>query len=277
MSTIREQEEKLFAEWIDHEQQWSGLDKEQLDNRFCWDGLHFTGKPERYDNGNNVWWTMKGDGKQEELWSKAFIKPIFLCKDHNGYDEAVDTRKETGYSGDHFYHQFYKKYLILLYALTNYNPSTNIFPSFEESSNIDNYWQGKNGFFHAPVVRINLKKLSGGSSCSDMELEEAIVNDKEFIDRQRKIYKGANVFVCCHGGQNWNPIWDLLKWKDDGYGWFPDLEQYDKENDSFWYSKKEKVVVLCTPHMSKICKPELFYRPIPVFMQFMANHVDFFD
>ena len=280
MSSIKEQEESLFAEWIKHEEwihreDWTGMEDYTVEEVFCPDGLHFTGKPEINTNGDKVWWSMKRDGKQEELWRKAFIKPVFLCKDHNGY-EAVDVREETGYSGEKFYSPFYKNYLVLLYGLANYNQKTNEFPSFEEASNIDNFWNGEKGFFHTPVVRINLKKISGGNKCSDRVLEKYIIHDKSFIDRQRKIYEGANVFVCCHGGENWNPIWDLLSWKDNEYGWFPDLKPYEPSSGYIWYSPSQKVIVISEYHMSA---PGVscwdYYRAIPYLQDFLSKHKGF--
>lgn len=281
MCTIREQEEKLFAEWIKHEEwihreDWIGMSDCPVEDFFCRDGLHFTGEPERHQEGDSVWWTMKGDGKQEELWKKAFIKPVFLCKDHNGY-ETVDVREETGYSGDLFYSRFYKKYLVLLYALANYNQQTNVFPSFEEASHIDNFWQGEKGFFHTPVVRINLKKISGGSSCSNRVLEKYNINDKPFIDQQREIYKGANVFVCCHGGENWNPIWDLLTWKESDYGWFPDLKPYEPSRGYIWYSPSKKVIVIWEYHMSDRVSSWEYYQAIPYLKEFFEAHKGFLE
>ena len=278
MSSIRAQEEALFAEWLQHEKQWTGLKEEEINNLFCWDGLHFTGKPSppHYELDGHVWREMECDNQQEELWKNAFIKPVFLCKDHNG-EETVDVRKETGYSNEKFYSYFYKKYLILLYALTNYNPTTNTFPSFEEASDIENFWEGEKGFYHAPVVRINLKKIAGGGSCSDRTLEDYIVNDKAFIDRQREIYKGANVFVCCHGGEKWNPIWDLLSWKENDYGWFPDLKPYEPSHKYIWYSPSKKVIVIWEYHMSAGVSPWNYYQAIPYLQQFLEKEKGFLD
>lgn len=278
MSTIYDKEQALFAEWIEHEK-WTGDSEEYLNGHFCWDGLHFTGMPsERIDGKDgHSYRIMNGDNKQEEIWKNAFIKPLFLCKDYNG-DESVDVREETGYSDEKLYWRFFKKYLILLYALTNFNQKTQSFPSYEECCIKENYWLGDKGFFHAPVVRMNLKKVAGGSSCPDSLLQKYVNNDYQYITRQIDLYD-ANVFVCCHSGEVLNPIWDLMWWnKDLKQGLFKEeLRQFDKTDYSFWYSEEQKKVILSVPHMSKIVDAWEFYRPIPIFERFLREREGFFN
>lgn len=271
--TIYEKENALFEEWMQHEKKWTGYSEDYLNGHFCWDGLHFTGKPSVPQKGDDgyYWRIMDGDGKQDEIWTKSFIKPVFLCKDHNG-DEAVDEREETGYSNESFYHRFYGKYLMLLYALINYDPVTRSFPPIEEAWERDNCWLGEKGFFHAPVVRINLKKVSGSASCSNYELDKYIKNDLEYITRQKDIYEGANVFICCHGGETCNPIMDLLKEK-----WFPGMKLY---NDSrfLWYDEQKKVVVLHEWHMSAPgVSYEEYYSAVAELHEFLNEYPDFLE
>ena len=243
--SIWEKENALFEEWIQHEKEWTGFSEEFLNGHFCWDGLHFTGMPSEphYEADGHSWRVMDGDDKQDEIWAKAFIKPVFLCKDHNG-NEAVDEREETGYSNERFYHSFYGKFLMLLYALTNYDSLNQSFLTLEEAWNIDNCWLGEKGYFHAPVVRMNLKKIAGGPKCYDNVLSEYIRNDLAFITRQKDIYDGANVFVCCHGGEPSNPIMDLLQNE-----WFPNLKRY-RDSGFIWYDDVKKIIVLHEWHMS---------------------------
>jgi hypothetical protein len=282
-----EQEERLFAEWIKHDEwihqkEWTNMTGVPVNQVFCPDGLHFTGDESEpyYNEDGSSYQVMVEDNKQEELWKNAYLKPVFLCKDYNGiyYDEngilqysSMDIRTETGSFCEKLYYRFYAKYMILLYGLSNYNPSTNTFPSLEEACIRDNYWKGDKGFFHSPVVRMNLKKIAGGSRCSDWVLNEFKNNDLDFITRQRDIYTGANVFICCHGGYKLNPIWDLM-WDKN---WFPDMKQYDPEDDCFWFSEKSKVVIISTPHMSARVSYKEFYRAIPVFERFLREHKGF--
>ena len=239
--SIWKKENALFEEWIRHEKKWTDWSEEELNDRFCWDGLHFTGKPSERQDGKDghSWRVMDCDNKQDEIWAKAFLKPIFLCKDYNG-NESVDIREGTGYYDEKLYWKFFKKYLILLYALTNYDQKNKVFPSYDDCCIKENYWLGEKGFFHAPVVRMNLKKIAGESKCSDKLLQKYIQNDYQYITRQINLYD-ANVFVCCHSGEILNPIWDLMWWnKELKQGLFTDLKQHDKSDYSFWYSEEQK-------------------------------------
>ena len=275
--TFLEQEEHLFARWIKHDEEWiyqenwPDMAGVSVEDAFVRDGLHFTGnETEKVSNGENTWRKMVPDGKQEDLWERAYLKPIFLCKDCNGYSE--DLRLETGYANVKFYGRFYSNYLSLLYGLTNYNPVTKEFPAREVACDIDNFWEGEKGFFHAPVVRMNLKKIMGASKCPNHILKHYIDKDKQFITEQKDIYKGANVFICCNGSLYNNPIWKLLS--DPKDGWFRDLEHYDKDqSQSIWYSKSHRVIVLWAYHMS--CPGEDYYKYIPSLRQFLCEFEGF--
>lgn len=286
MLSIYQQENALFEEWMEHEKwiqqdEWTGMTDVQIEDVFCQDGLHYTGMPGP-PNGT-LWRVLDCDDMQDILWDKAYLKPVFLCKDYNGLTEdgsysCMDIREETGFYYENLYYRFYAKYMILLYGLTNYNVTQNKFPEFEEAKIKENYWLGKNGFFHAPVVRMNIKKIAGSSTCPDWLLNKYKERDKEFLTRQKDIYKGANVFVCCHGGYNFNPIWDLLSCKTkNNEGWFPDLKQYDEQDDSFWYSEKHRIVVICTPHMSARKSYWSFYKALPLFEKFLSEFKGFLD
>lgn len=284
MLSIYEQENALFERWMEHEK-WihkdggKGMSDLAVEQVFCYDGLHFTGQasdPQPNPDGS-FWRVMKRDYMEEELWNKAYLKPVFLCKDHNSQGDTmgVDVREETGYANEKFYRFFYANYLCLLYGLTNYDHITNEFPAFDEASSLENYWDGEKGFFHAPVVRINLKKTMGASSCPNYLLQRYIDRDKNLIKEQIRIYKGANVFVCCNGTEpkEKNPVLNLLK------EWFDDLEHYRSEPSEYiWYSVKYKVIVIWEYHMSTpgVSKEE-YYRCIPYLQQFLEEHKGFLD
>ena len=272
MSSIREQEKNLFEKWIKHDEwihqeYWTGINRPVKDV-FIPDGLHFTGKPSEPICGEgNIWREMEPDNQEEEIWKNAFFKPVFLCKDCNGSSD--DLRYETGYANEKFYGTFYFNYLTLLYGLTNYNPAINEFPTREEACNMNNFWKGDKGFFHAPVVRMNLKKIAGTSSCPDYILRRYIDKDRDLITEQKNIYQGANVFICCCGAQaNSNSIWRLLTSREDG--WFSDLLHYDKDPlQSIWYSKEHRVIVIWAYHMS--CPGEDYYRYIQYLRLFLSE------
>lgn len=252
-----------------------------LDDVFCPDGLHFTGELDTYQEEGRSFCDVES-GNQEELWSNAFLKPVFLCKDYNGIypDEDgniiysnMDVRTESGQYDGKLYYRFYARYMILLYGLTNYNPEKNTFPPFSEASDINNYWYGEKGFFHAPVVRMNLKKIAGWPKCYDNVLRGYIKNDFYYITRQKDIYEGANVFVCCHGGEPSNPIMDILKDK-----WFPGLKPYKKDSRFLWYDETNKVVVLHEWHMSTPgVSYEEYYSAVNELQVFLKENSGFFN
>ena len=285
MSTIYDKEQALFAEWIEHEkwikdEDWTGMKDASLDDVFCPDGLHFTGGPYSYQIEGKSYCEVE-TGNEEELWNKAFLKPVFLCKDYYGIypDEDgniiysnMDVRTEAGGCDDQLYYRFYARYMILLYGLTNYRRENNMFPTFSEASDINNYWYGEKGFFHAPVVRMNLKKIVGWQKCYDSVLSGYIKNDLAYITRQKDIYEGANVFICCHGGVPSNPIMELLKNE-----WFPDLKRY-KDSSFLWYDETKKVVVLHEWHMSAPgVSYEEYYSAVYELQSFLEDNKGFFD
>ena len=284
MSSIWEQEESLFAEWIKHEEwihreDWTGMSDYPVEKVFCPDGLHYTGSPSEphYNEDGSSYRVMMGDDKQEELWSSAYLKPVFLCKDYNGKNDdgkygQMDAREETGYSNERLYYRFYARYLRLLYGITNYDFKNNAFPEFEEADNQENFWLEEKGFFHAPVVRMNLKKIAGGNKCEDWLLKEYIKHDKEFLTRQKDIYEGANLFICCHGGDS-NPILGLVKNE-----WFPDLEMFKPSNGYIWYSPSKRVVVVDEYHMSaRFISYSKYYQAISYLKKFLDVHKGFLD
>lgn len=283
---ILQQEEKLFKEWMKHEawieqMGWPGLSDAPIEDVFNRDGLHFTGEPVSFVSNNHTFCDMT-PGNQELLWNNAFLKPVFLTKDYYGKDgdsyQNMDIRKESGSKDNCFLHSFYKRYLVLLYGLTNYCPDTNTFPTFEEASCQANYWTGDKGYYHAPVVRMNIKKISGGDECADSMLNLFIAKDKDLLTRQKDIYKGANVFVCCHGGGydpanhvNENPIMALL---DE---WFH-LKPYKQSRfkDRFvWYSETNRVIVLHEWHMSYPISCERYYGAVAELKEFLDSNREF--
>ena len=271
---IHELEDKLFQEWEEHLKQ--RIDSETVDNMMCYDGLHYTG----IEDNSQGYWKMKPDNKEEELWKTAKIRPLFLTKDHNlqGDDGGVDVREETGLRNDtdNVYYPFYAKYLMLLYGITKINPENGFYPTLEEAKNSGNYLAN---FYKVPVVRMNLKKIAGESSCSNDILQDYIENDIDLIRRQIALYQ-PNVIVCCHGAgyaPRWhkpdngeNPIMTMLK------DLYPDMQSVKfKEFESYnlYYSETSNVVIIHEWHPSK---PDIsyedYYSVIPELAKFLQEN-----
>ena len=279
--TIAEQEDRLFEEWIKHEQEWLLAEgyfkrKRTVYNLFCYDGLHVTGEPDK----SSGYWTMEPDNRQEKLWQEQTIKPLFITKDYNAGDKKVgiDTRYDTGFDNttDYVYHKFYARYLFLLYGITHIT-SDGSYPSFEEANNPDLYLEN---FHHSTaVVRINAKKTAGGKDCPKQVLCDYVSHDKDYILKQIDIYK-PNVIVCCDGSdycntKESNPIMHLLlkeKYKD------AKLEIFQGENSQFiYYSPSYNTVIIHEWHVSMPYISYLdYYEAVPQLARFIKEKHLFF-
>ena len=270
---IKDKEEILLKEWLEHDKEWllkEGLyNEEAISDLFCPDGLHYTGYPDKTSGR----WLINGDNRQDNLWNEQTIKPILLTKDHNhwGENEGVDNRTETGLKNDSDGVDFFHiKYLTLLYGLSKINKNGD-YPSFAEASNADNYL--KNFHHDAAVVRINAKKIAGGSECPYQLLDMYISHDKDFIIRQINLYQ-PNVIVCCDSTEELkkNPILRFL------------LEEYDnpiriiyedEEYNFLYYSPKYNIIIIHEWHPSRVMSPELYYRAVPHLARFIREHSAF--
>lgn len=236
--TLREKEQQLLKKW------WAKYGGNPL---FCFDGLHIVGEARKISGA----WRMDESGcpgKNELAWKDAKVRCLFLTKDHNlnGDEEGVDLRMETGYNNctDQLYHQFYARYLMLLYGLCHINLASGDYPPFEDARNQDNYWDY---FMEAPVVRINAKKIGGNQRCPESLLRRYIEKDLIWIKEQIGLYN-ANIIVICDGAESdKNPMLYLVR------EMYPDLKNTileGKEDPWVMYSAKHKVVVLWEWHMS---------------------------
>lgn len=261
--SIHKQEDELFSEWSEYK-----------DENFCQDGLHYTGR-ESNDSG---YWNMLRDDKEESRWWASNIRCLFLTKDYNDQGDGfgVDTRYETGLNNitDGVYYQFFSRYLQLLYGIMHINPSTFEYPDLDEVKNPDTYLD----YFHeAPVVRINTKKMSGGSVCKWSDLAAYLQKDNERIKRQMGIYD-ANIVVVCQGS-DWNIDEDhtapyhIL---DVVYQKYPDMKIWEKGDGWIYYSEQAKVVIVHEYHMScfSVSYAE-YYKATGYVAEFLKEHPEY--
>jgi len=261
--SIHEQEEAIFNEWIEH------------DNiLFCKDGLHYSGIASKEDG----YWNMDyPDGKEELNWFGSPIRCLFLTKDHNlqGDKQGVDVREETGYNNDTdtVYYQFYARYLQLLYGLMHIDINTFAYPSLEECQNTDTYL----GYFHkAPVVRINTKKIAGGSSCNVATLAKYLNRDAEQIKKQIAIYN-ANIIVVCQ-----DCMWDLTSNHDNICyimdlinQQYPDMKKWREDNGFIYYSDSTKTIILHEWHVGARVSYQDFYEGVRYVSEFLKEHPNY--
>lgn len=270
INVVRDFEESLFEKWQNHLEKRIGHD--DIKRLFCPDGLHYLG--EVYQPDGKHWEMKETPQKAEIIWSSSRIRCLFLTKDYNhgGDDEGFDSRIETGINNStrNLSDLFYRRYISLLYGLCHTNPTDGSYigySSLPEPKELLKAFQTS-----LPSVRINLKKLAGGSICEDKELKSYIESDKDYIIKQMRFYD-ANVIVCCYGTDyKKNPIMNLLR------DLYPDLTLFDTgNNDKFvFYSPSQYVIVLHEWHPSYPgISDETYYSAIDRISRFIKTNPRF--
>lgn len=264
--TIHQKEDDLFERWCDHRIKLEG---ESVKDLFCPDGLHYIGNP-NLESGN---WLMKGDGREEQNWLESKFRILFLTKDYNAHDdgEGIDLRLETGLNNKYknekrLYYSFYGKYFMLFRSLIDLQNQGILKFSRDGIENADYFW-------HYPVVRLNVKKIAGKSSCPNATVKKYIDEDFEKIQEQLNIYD-ANILVCCNGS-NWdpaasysNPMMSMLN------KIYPDLKKCG-ENGYLYYSVKKRVIVIHEWHMAAIVSYQHYFERIKGIDNFINENPNF--
>lgn len=238
---ITEEENKLFNVW-----------KQELgysDDKFAPDGLLYKGLYQYRGK-------MMTDSNDAEIenWRCAENRILILTKDQNaGNSDAWDVREEsysldvdlTGFGG---HPSRMCKYLATwVYAIDHLMDDRieNTLSSIPTNVILSHWYK------RAAVVRMNLKKLKGGSSITNSKFWKFINNskEKEFIIKQLNLYKDANIILCCaakfEGDTEVNPILNFLK-----ENCFPDLSQISESNYTVYYSPSKGVKVLNLYHFA---------------------------
>lgn len=211
---------------------------------FTPDGIMYRG-PLVWDGKN---WRHDVGGNENELWSNAPIRILFLTKDQNGgvdHDDCWDVR------GDSYHHpdsekeenRLYNKYAFnanivrILYGLVSTN--TNKMVDFD-------YLDDSEALKVADVVpfaRINCKKETGGPQCPYDVLDKAL---KEFRPNltEQILNLDADIFVCCGCFYDTNPILDFLN--TIGYNF-----QYTNDGSySVYYDSEKNKIAISLYHLS---------------------------
>lgn len=240
---MRVKEDLLFLNWNKHLVESGDYTQKEVSELFCPDGLHLTGDPIKTDN--NVW-TVNPDNQEERLWNQSKFRCVFLSKDYNSGDEGegMNLREETGRDNKASgitLTKFHKSYFMMYYGFMN-SDCDGTYPPIEEAldqEKVSSY------FYHHPVVRINVKKISGKSRCEDSQLKKAIERDSKLISQQIDLYN-PNIIVCLNGEEK-SPIMHFLMEK------YPDamkIQYPDEEFQFIFYSKRSKVIIIHEYHPS---------------------------
>lgn len=205
-----EENDKILKKWKEKFLKERGAENEW---RFAPDGIMNKGKfDEKAFHKDGVWWCKQSDEngtKENDLWTKAPLRVLFLTKDENLYGDEIsawDVRRETFYAKHKEREQnaisgsfFYQNEMCLLYGLLHTN-LLNGLCDFEDFS-----WKDALDFSNEQIfARINCKKEGGKETIKDKDLQDAIDKDFDLL-KEQIIALDADIFICC-GSQNENNI-----------------------------------------------------------------------
>ena len=228
MTSYKEREEALFAEWKEAYRLKDGIDP---DTDFACDGLLFRGE---YEQICGCW--QRCSGNETELWNGAPCRLLILTKDVTRYSEMNEIRIETArknHTGAHIVasgYAFLRNITLWSYALLNALQGGDIVP-YDDTPD----WEGlREHYATAPIARVNCKKQIGASSIKNAELAAHIERYAAFLVRQVKMYD-ADVILCC-GGRG--IIKDFVK-----KYYLPDLERFSSHGWVYHSPSTRKVVI----------------------------------
>lgn len=241
---------------------------------FSEDGIMNRGEIQQHDNGIC---TQDPSGKENELWSNAPIRILYLSKDQNvaGDDEAWDVRAESyhkKYSSPadnllSIQYRFPKMLVRTLYGLAKATPSSYL--SYEDAIEKDSEALAVADTF--PFARINCKKEAGGPACLQDKLNQNMEKYQQLLSRQIANLD-ADVFVCCGNQNETNVIMDFLN--ANGYNFANETE---KESYDVHYDAIHNKIAIDSYHLSYTFCPEekLYDEIVKTYHYFLKAHPDF--
>lgn len=227
---------------------------------FVRDGLLYRGDI-HYAGGN---WERDPSGQEVTVWKSAPLKVMFLMKDYTDVS-MDDIRCETGRKNNVTKGQDYIKrdaftmnIVYWLYGLTHLtnNPSE-FFSEIEEGSECFRFYE------RYPLLRLNCKKVSGGSTCSDKLLQKYLDYPvySDILSDQIRLFD-ANVIVCCGGGGCITRFVLDRCYNNDNWQQF--------EGESLWYDEINERLIINPYHpSSRASRRKLFEGLITPFLRFV--------
>lgn len=169
---MHDREDLLYDKYIAH---YKTLN---LEETLCFDGLCYNGCLYNDDCNTKI-------GNEEHLWRTTNRKILFLMKDPNNNPDQ--DYREWGWSS--FTHPTFKTIFAWLKGLSSittdeYTPLENAYQKYDKLN---------------PLVIVNLKKSSGGSSVSNSTLWEYAMQDQHLLKEQIRDILKPNIIVCGGG------------------------------------------------------------------------------
>ena len=229
------------------------------------DGVYYKGSLYHNTDSNQMW---RYAGKEDEQWSKAKRRILFVSKEpnevNNAYDmRAIDLTTNTGGSLS-LGCRFNKNLLRITAGLSTltksgYEPYNKV----NDVAYVNKIWQD------TAIARINLKKHSGGPTTDMNTLFENVDIYKELILKQLHLLS-PNIIVCCGGSSKIMKfiIEEFLK---------ESPEKLKSETDNWiYYSPSNDVWVIDSYHMNPMgnSTDEDLYNNIMLYLWQGFNRVD---
>ncbi len=232
-------------------------------SNFVRDGLLYRGEIHYCDGC----WERHQSTEEESLWLNSPIKVMFLMKDYTN-ESMNDIRYETGRKNYIKEGQSYIKrdaftmnIVYWLYGLTHltYNVSA-LYSEIKDGYKCFHFYE------MYPLLRINCKKISGGSTCDNKTLQNYLENIEysQLLSQQISLFD-ANIIVCCGGGGRIASFVKEQCYSTDSW------QQFEKE--SLWYNKNHDKLIFDSYHPScRYSRQELFEGIIGCYQRFVEEN-----
>lgn len=248
-----------------------------LDEYFAKDGIMFMGEivdePKVYPNGEHTFrWKRKESGMENELWSKAPLRILYLTKDQNtGNDVAWDVRSESFRYADEKYKPadmwldttvtFFRNLVYSLYGIGN---------TTAERTAID--FTNEKALEYADkhiFARINCKKEVGGATCSNAILKKAIERDDKYL-KQQIDNLDADILICCGYSQSIEKTGSLILnfLNDNGYNFQQEIDEW------IYYDKEKNKIAINSWHLSDFRRFD-YSEIVLKYHEFLKKHPTF--
>lgn len=207
MKDFVKENDAILDEWFSRH-----LSENYTENQFSKDGIMFRGDFKYRDNGGNCsHWYRVPSGEENEGWSNAPLRILYLTKDQNSQDcGAWDVREECYHNPnseieDNILRRQFPIHKNLVFSLYGIVESLRgHVPSYKEieTKALDKEILKISDEY--PFARINCKKIIGTSECTDATLKEYLLKATDYLKKQILSLE-SDLILCC-GSRNGNNI-----------------------------------------------------------------------
>ena len=230
---IHDEEDRIFGAYQ------ARLQQKGLSDEVSADGLHYLGCFEY--SGSGTWGRQRGD--EEAKWAEACRQKrglVVLTKDLND-EEAWDIREEHGRKNGNAVPEpstapFYRNLRAWVYGLVSMNEQ-GVMPAWPDARVAQAHFE------ETAWVRMNLKKVPGGSTLATKVLQDYIGEFKDLLLEQLALYAGASIYVDCANREGVALLREL----------YADVCAFGTDADPWiYYSEKGQFIVVNTYHPSYV-------------------------